>query len=161
MATISKQKAQELLDAYTKQQTAATEAAIAAYNEKQDAAAAETQAENREKQAAAAEAATAAYDKHLVQQLADEYRLAEQIANLGLNRSGTADAARSAVQRTRAVADAAARATHRQAVADLQQSLLTARRRTESNKASYAASARKTLQGKLAEKKLSLTKMTL
>jgi hypothetical protein len=161
MATkLTKAQAQALLDEYTRQQTAATEAAIAAYDADVDARTAAQEATLRQKQGDTDKTAATAYDKNLIQALADRWQIAEQVANWGLSRSGTAKTRRSAALRKKQVADAAAAAAHKQATAAIQRELLTARRTAESGKAKNAASARKTLAGKVAEKRLTLMKNT-
>lgn len=161
MATISKREAQKLLEAYKAQQTAATEAAILAYNDKRDARWEETRQTVLDKENERRQEAQAAYDSRLIQQLADTYLLQEQIANRGLTASGSADALMAGLSRQGVVADARHREQETAATAAVQTALLTAHRRAEADKAENAASARKTLQSKVAEKTLSLAKQTL
>ena len=158
MATITKRQAQKLLDAYTKEQTAAAEAAIAAYNREVDANMAETEAAvNAEKAKAETEAATTV-DRAAVQALIDRYAVAETLGNLGLLRSGTADTAREGIARRRTTAEREAQTAKRQALSALSQRLVTARRQAEAKKQKNAATVRKTVAGKVAEKKLTLGK---
>lgn len=161
MATkLTKKQAQALLDQYEKQQTAATEAAIAAYNKQVDAQTAADTEENRQKQAAATEKANIAYDAALISALADKYTIAEQVASRGLSRSGAATAAAAATEHRRALRQQAARATETDALAQLQANLLSAGRTAQAKKTANAATARKTLAGKVAEKRLTLMKNT-
>lgn len=72
-----------------------------------------------------------AYNAARIQQLADEYRIAEQIANRGLTRSGTAATAKMAASR-------------RRAIGALQTALVTARRNAETPKATPATKKKNT-----------------
>ena len=158
MATITKRQAQKLLDAYTKEQTAAAEAAITAYNREVDADTAETEVAVNADKAKAENEAAVAIDRAAVQALIDRYAVAETLGNLGLMRSGTADTAREGITRRRATTERQAQTTKQQTLSALSQRLVTARRQAEAKKQKNAATVRKTVASKVAEKTLTLGK---
>ncbi len=162
MATkLTKQQAAALLDAYQKQQTAAAEASIAAYNKTVDAASAATEAEIAAEQKTVRATADAAYDRAAVEALIERRQIAETLSNLGLSRSGTADSAAESVERKRTVSDRSASAVKTKALSELSQRLVAAREQAAAKKAKNQATVNKTLSAKIAEKKLTLDKAAL
>ncbi len=153
---LTKEQAQALLEAYMREQTAATEAAIAAYNAKTDTETAQKEEQLQQKMDDATQKANAAYDKQAIQALIDRRVLDEQIARWGLARSGTAAVRRQGVRDAATYAANETATEHRRALSDLNRQVLTARQTAERKKDQYAASARKTLASKGAEKRLSL-----
>lgn len=162
MATkLTKEQAKALLDAYEKQQTAAVNASIAAYNKAVDADVKATESDvAADKQKAVATADTA-IDRATVQALIEKRQIAEAITNLGLSRSGVAASADESVERRRLVSERNATAAKRASLSALSQRLVTAREQAAAKKEQNAASAKKTLQAKIAEKKLTLDKATV
>ncbi|MBQ9861759.1 MAG: hypothetical protein IJO75_05815 [Clostridia bacterium] len=162
MATkLTKEQAAALLAAYTKQQTDATGASIAAYNKAVDADLNKTEAEIATQQKDAQSAADAAYDRAAVAALIERRQIAETLSNLGLSRSGTADSAAESIERKRTVSERAAREKKQQVLSTLSQRLIAAREQAAAKKAEHTASANKTLKAKIAEKKLTLDKAAL
>lgn len=162
MATkLTKQQATALLNTYTKQQTDAAKASINAYNRAVDAETAATEASIKADQQQARATADAAYDRAAVGALIERRQIAETLSNLGLSHSGTADSAQESINRKRTVSDRAASAVKQKTLSNLSQQLVTAREQAEIKKAKNTATVNKTLQGKIAEKKLTLDKATL
>lgn len=159
--TLTKKQAAQLLATYKKQQTDATNASIAAYNKTVDAEVAATEAEVKTAQQTAQATADAAYDRAAVEALIERRQIAETLSNLGLSRSGTAESAVESIDRKRTVSDRTANAVKTQALSELSQRLVTAREQAAAKKAKNRANARKTLAGKIAEKKLTLDKAAL
>ena len=162
MATkLTKWQADTLLAAYKKQQTDAANAAIAAYDAQVDADVSATERQVAADRKAAEQSAAASYDQLAVQAMIDRLRVAETLAGLGLARSGAADAAYDGIGRKRAVAERKTAQNTRAILSELSQKLVTARENAAAKKAKNAASVRKTLDGKVAEKRLTLTKATM
>ncbi len=162
MATkLTRAQAAELLAAYQKQQTDATNASIAAYNKTVDADVKKTETEIAAEQKDAQQTADAAYDRAAVAALIERRQIAETLSNLGLLRSGTADSAAESIERRRTVSERTARLKKQQALSALSQRLVTAREQAAAKKANNAASANKTLKAKIAEKKLTLDKAAM
>ncbi len=156
--TVTKEQVQALLDQYVREQTTATEAAIAAYERKIDA---ETQAEEeqlRDRMNEVSADARAQYDAEAVKALIARRAAQEQVARWGLSRSGTAKT------RLQGISDAAATAAKRTAAQErasldkISQQLLSASKTAQTKKDQHAASARKTLASKTAEKRVTLMK---
>ncbi len=159
MATkLTKAQAAELLAAYQKQQTDATKASIAAYNKTVDAELAATGATVAAERKAVQDTADAAVDRAAVKALIERRQIAETLSNLGLSRSGTADSANESIDRERVVSERTACAAKQKSLSALSQRLVTAREQAAAKKEKNAASANKTLQAKIAEKKLTLDK---
>lgn len=153
---VTKEQMQALLDAYIREQTAATEAAIEAYKRKVDL---ETEAKAQDiaarmKQATAA--ANAQYDAAAIQALINRRQAAEQIARWGLTHSGTAKARLQGIDNAQEVAVKQTANAQRASLSSLGEQLLTARKTAEGKKDEHAASARKTLGSKIAEKRVTL-----
>lgn len=162
MATkLTKQQAEALLSAYQKQQTDAAKASIAAYNQTVDADTAATEAEIQAEQGAVHATADAAVDRAAIQALIERREIAETLSNLGLSRSGTAASARESIDRKQAIAARGANAVKAKALSSLSQKLVTAREQAAAKKEKNTATVNKTLQGKIAEKKLTLDKAAL
>ncbi len=162
MATkMTKEQAKALLDAYEKQQTDATNASIAAYNKSVDADVKATESEIAAEKQKAGATADAAIDRAAVQALIEKHQIAEAISNLGLSRSGVAASADESIKRRRLVSESKATAAKRASLSALSQRLVTAREQATAKKEKNAAAAKKTLAGKIAEKKLTLDKATV
>ncbi len=161
MASLTKQQAEALLRAYIREQTEATDKEIAAYGRET---AAQLQETEREAEAGRREAIATEreqYSKAAVQAMIDRYAVAQTLASLGLSRSGAADSAREATAVRKTVAEQQATAKTRQTLSALSQRLLTAREQATAKRESHAAAARKTLGGKIAEKRLTLNRATM
>ncbi len=162
MATkLTKEQAAALLAAYQQQQTDATDASIAAYNKTVDADLKKTETEIAAQQKDAQSTAGVTIDRAAVKALIEKRQIAETLSNLGLSHSGTADSANESVERKRTVSERSARAKQQQRLSALSQQLITAREQAAAKKEKNAASANKTLQAKIAEKKLTLDKAAL
>ena len=162
MATkLTKEQAKALLDAYEKQQTAATNASIAAYNKEVDADVKATETEIAAEKQKAQITADTVIDRAAVQALIERRQIAEAISNLGLSRSGVAASADESISRRRLVSENNATAAKRASLSALSQRLVTAREQAAAKKEKNAAAARKTLNSKIAEKKLTLDKATV
>jgi hypothetical protein len=155
---ITKEQAAELLRAYIKTQTDATEAAIAQKQRETDEDLRETEAEIAQKRAVAETDERQAYSKAAVQALIDRHAVAQTLASLGMLRSGAADAATEAVNTRKTVAEQRAATQKRAVLSELSRRLQTARAQASVKKESVAADARKTLSGKIAEKTVSLNR---
>lgn len=158
MATISEAKAQYLLDQYIAAQTQATEQAIQAYAEKVKAQLAAEEEQTADKAQETTQDTSAAYDKHTVQALVARRNAMESLANRGLTRSGLAQHTKTSIARQKQVADNAAAIKGRQTLTTLQKNLEQAKRNAQAQISEHAASARKTLNQKIAEKELTLFK---
>ncbi len=161
MAKLSTWQAKRLLEAYAQQQNAAAEQQIAAYDRVVDAALAETQADVQGQQQAADAAERAAWDRAAVEALAQRHRVAERLASLGLSRSGAAESAQDGIARARRQQQTAATETRRAALSALSKRLLTARTEASGKKEKNAATVRRSVAAKIAEKQLSLNKQTM
>lgn len=162
MATkLTKEQAAALLAAYKKQQTEATDASIAAYNKTVDAELAATGATIAAEKQKAQATAEREVDRAAVKALIERRQIAETLSNLGLSRSGTADSANESIERERTVSERTARRTKQQSLSALSQRLVTAREQAAAKKEKNAASAKKTLKAKIAEKKLTLDKAAM
>lgn len=156
MAKLTKKQAEALLAAYTKEQTDAANAAITAYDGARDA---EVAAVEREVAADTREAlreTREALDGAAVKALIDRYAVRDAVAGLGLSQSGTADTALATVEHTRRRTAADARVKQREVLSALSEKLVSARESADAKKAQNAATIRRTLAGKIAEKRLSL-----
>ena len=162
MATkLTKRQAETLLAAYQKQQTDAANAAIAAYDAQVDADVKQTEQAVTADRKTAQQKADFSYDQAAVQAMIDRLRVAETLSGLGLLRSGAADSAYESIGRKRTVFERNTAQNTRAALSELSQKLVTARENAAAKKAKNAASVRQTLEGKLAEKRLSLNKAAM
>ena len=155
---VTKEQMQALLDAYIREQTAATEAAIEAYKRKVDL---ETEAKAQDITARMKQATDderTRFDAAAVQALIDRRDAAEQVARWGLSGSGTEKVRLQGADNARIGAQKKATATAGAALSSLGEQLLTARREAEGKKEQYAANTRKTLGSKIAEKRVTLMK---
>ena len=159
--TMTKQQAEDLLADYKTRLYAAAEEAIAAYDRKLKSELADEEADNARRQQEQRETARAKYSANAVKALTESRRLKEQLARRGLTRSGTAKAALSAVSENKRAADATVSAAKTKAVSALQQSLVTARNKAQQASKVNAANTRKTVENKVAEKRLTLMKGTV
>ena len=157
---LTKQQANRLLEQYTAGLQKATEAAIAAYNRQVDSDLAAEEDENLRKQKEQKAAAREQYNANAVQALVQKRQLKEQLSRRGLTHSGTAKAYGRAATDTRRAADTSTAVKTSNALGKLQSDLLTARRRAEEKRNTNAANARKTMQNKVTEKRLTLMKNT-
>ncbi len=149
---------QAILDEYVREQTAATEAAIAAYERKVDAETQITEQQLRERMQEVSADAKAKYDKAAVKAIIDRRAAAEQVARWGLSRSGTAKTRLQGVDNAAATAVKQAAATERRSLSALSQQLHNATKTAQSKKDQYAATARKTLANRTASKRVTLMK---
>lgn len=162
MATkLTKAQAAALLAAYQQQQTDAANASVAAYNKTVDTDLKKTETEIAAEKQEAQQTADTAYDRAAVAALIERRQIAETLSNLGLSRSGTADAASESIEHKRAVSERTAKLKKQQVLSALSQRLVTACEQAAAKKAQNAASANKTLKAKIAEKKLTLDKAAL
>ncbi len=155
---VTKEQMEALLDAYIREQTAATEAAIEAYKRKVDL---ETEAKAQDitaRMQQVTDDTKAQYDANAIQALIDRRRAEEQIARWGLTHSGSAKTRLQGVENAQKAAQDRTAAAERASLASLGQQLLTARKTAEGKKDEHAASARKTLGSKIAEKRVTLMK---
>lgn len=161
MAKLTKRQATSLLNAYTKEQTAATEAAIRAKEAELDTALRQTEQAAASERAKVAADAAAALDRAAVNALIERYAIAERLQGMGLGSSGSYQAARESVGEAKTIAARRAKTAQATALSALSQKLKTAREKTAAEKTSYAAGARKSLAQKIAERKLTLNKQTM
>lgn len=148
-----------LLSEYIAAQSAAAEKAEQAYDRKVDAERDNELDELRRDDIAEQEKANEKYDAQLVKSLIQKRRLAEQVANWGLSDSGIAAAKRQGVVRSRQVAEknlAKARDTAMEILAGKRNAIY---RDANAKKASNRASSQRTLNNRIAEKRLSLEKL--
>ncbi len=156
MASYTKEQARQEYERYRRVETAAVEAALADYEEQRRRAIENAQLTADEKTRTAAATAAAAFTAARVQQLADSYRLAEQIANRGTTRSGQAALSQRAISRTASAARTAAATRQAATLQQVRTALGTARQRAESDYAANTASARRKLSDKLEQKRMTL-----
>ena len=159
--TMSKQQAETLLNEYKTRLYAAAEEAIAAYDKKLQSELAAQEADNLRKQQEQREEARKQYSANAVKALTEKRRVKEQLARRGLSRSGTANAALAAVAENKRQADANTTAAKAKAVGELREKLTTARSKAEQSARVNAANTRKTVENKVAEKRLTLMKGTV
>lgn len=155
---VTKEQMEALLDAYIREQTAATEAAIEAYKRKVDL---ETEAKAQEitaRMKQVTDDTKAQYDANAIQALINRRQAAEQIARWGLTHSGTAAARLQGLKNAENTAQKRVTAGQQASLSSLGEQMMTARRTAEGKKDEHAASARKTLNSKIAEKRVTLMK---
>ena len=143
---LNQEQVNALLGKYITEQTAAAKKAEDAYNREADAAKAKT-------------TAAKALDTQLVKELVGKRRLAEQLATWGLSRSGAAATGNQAAARQRQVALKDIAATRDAALAAIKQKSEALVKQTEAKKQKNTASSQKTLANRIAEKRLSLSKL--
>ena len=158
---LTKKQAEALLAAYTKAQTAATDQAIAAAAAKQDETVRQATADKQAAVEQAREEAKRSYDAQTVQRLADERMIAERVANLGLFGSGQHKALADGARRVWERGAAENKDRQRQAFAAAETKLATVKATVAAEKKKTAADAKKTLAGKIAEKRLSLDRAVI
>ena len=156
---LNQEQVNALLGKYITEQTAAAKKAEDAYNREADV------ARDKEQQTLNADAAKAkttaakALDTQLVKELVGKRRLAEQLATWGLSRSGAAATGNQAAARQRQVALKDIAATRDAALAAIKQKSEALVKQTEAKKQKNTASSQKTLANRIAEKRLSLSKL--
>ncbi len=156
---LTKAQVDALLGEYITAQTAAAKKEQDAYNREADAAREKEQQTLDSEAAKAKKEAADAYDTQVVKSLIGKRRLAEQLANFGLSRSGAAAAGQQAVTRSRQLAERNIATTRDAALAMLKQKSETLKKTTEAKKQKNTASSQKTLNNRIAEKRLSLSKL--
>ena len=156
----TKEQARQEWERFLRAETAAATAAEEA-DRKQYEAAKQAATDKADADAAAKTAAVdTAYHAARIQQLADDYRLREQIANRGLTRSGTAAAAHAAAT---AVGDAARQTANRrrqEALTAVGRALVTATEQAEDTYRRRVEDTRRKLSEKLEQKRLVLLRST-
>ena len=156
---LTKAQVDALLGEYIATQTAAAKNAQEAYNREADAAYDKEQQALDSEAAKAKQTAAKAYDTQVVKSLIGKRRLAEQLANFGLSRSGAAAAGNQAVARSRQLAERDIAATRTAALDALRQKSETLKKTTEAKKQKNTASSQQSLNNRIAEKRLSLSKL--
>ncbi|MBO5928870.1 MAG: hypothetical protein J6Q42_02505 [Clostridia bacterium] len=148
-----------LLGEYIATQSAAAEKAEQAYDHKADAERDEELEKLRQDDIAEQEKANEKYNTQLVKSLIQKRRLAEQVANWGLSDSGIAAAKRQGVVRSRQIAEKNLAKARDAAMEILTRKRNAIHRDTDAKKASNRASSQRTLNNRIAEKRLSLRKL--
>lgn len=156
---LTKAQVDALLGEYIAAQSAAAKKEQDAYNRQADIQRTTQQKELENQAAKAKKEAADAYDAQVVKSLIGKRRLAEQLANFGLSRSGAAVAGQQAVTRSRQLAERNIAATRDAALAMLKQKSEALQSETEAKKQKNTASSQKTLNNRIAEKRLSLSKL--
>lgn len=155
---LTKEQATRLLEDYESRLRAAMQEAIDAYDRKLQSELAAEEEDNRRRQQQQRESAKAEYNANAVKALAQQRQLKEQLARRGLTNSGTAAARRTAIADSTRATERQIAGKQAQALGTLQEQLLTARRKAEQSSKVNAANARKTLENKVAEKRITLMK---
>ncbi len=148
-----------LLGEYIAAQSAAAKQAEDAYNREAEVAREKEQKTLEDTAAKEQQTAAVAFDTQVVKTLIGKRRLAEQLASLGLSRSGAAAAGERSANRAGQIAARKFAAARSAALATLKQKSEALHKQTEAKKQKNTASSQKTLKNRIAEKRLSLSKL--
>ena len=160
MATYTKAQAAEELARYTRQQTENTNARLAALEQTLQEALAAADRTAAADSSNAHQTAVAAYDAARIRQLTQQYRVAEQIANRGLSRSGEATSAAAALKRQEQTAFRRATTVRDAALAEILKKQQTAHQTARRTYETSAADQRRKLAQNIENKRLTLARNT-